>query len=210
MPSGRLESHLFLLRIWREPREISGRLPLWRGWIEYVPHGEGRWVASLPSIEDFLARYIDELKLDTLAGIPGSIANTERGESFMAVKLAYSLSIQVAAGPSIAASSSLEVEAYDKVQVLVADGESDRAVNIGPGGAGLMQFLSVTATDYDSGLTYKVNDAAANAIPLDAPHLFIGAGAVGLLDNEPTQLLFANATGSDVTVHILVGRDATP
>lgn len=128
----------------------------------------------------------------------------------MAVNLAYSISVQIPAGPGLAASGKVEVEGYDKVQIVIADGDSDRAVNIGPGGAGLARFLSVTASEYDAALTYKVNDAAATAIPLDGPHLFVGAGAVALLDDEPTQLLFGNSTGDDVTVQILVGRDATP
>jgi hypothetical protein len=128
----------------------------------------------------------------------------------MSEKITYSLSVQVAGGPKISDSDTLEVEAYDKTQVTLADGDSDIEVDIQPGGAGLAQFVSVTATDYDNTLTYKVNAAPATAIPLDGPHLFIGAGAVSLLDPAPIKLFFTNATGSNVTVNVLVGRDATP
>jgi hypothetical protein len=125
-------------------------------------------------------------------------------------KLTYAVSVQVAGGPRISASSTMEIEAYDKIQITLADGDSDVEVNIQPDGTGLAQFLSITATGYDDSLTYKVNDAGATAIPLDGPHVFIGAGAVNLLDPAPTTLVFSNNTGGDVTVHILVGRDATP
>lgn len=128
----------------------------------------------------------------------------------MTEKITYSISIQVAGGPKLAAANPLDVEAYDKTRVTLVDGDSDKAVNIQPGGAGLARFLAITATRYDDALSYKVNDAGALAVVLNGPHLFIGAGGVGLLGGAPATLFFANATGAEVTVDILVGRDATP
>jgi len=58
----------------------------------------------------------------------------------------------------------------------------------------------------DAKLTYKVG---ANDVPLDGPHVLIGAGAVGLLGGA-TSLSFTNKTGADAVIDILVGRDATP
>ena len=93
----------------------------------------------------------------------------------------------------------------------MADSATDLEVNIQPAGAGLAQFLSITSSAYDSTITYKVNSAAStDVLPLDGPHLLIGAGAVSLLDEEPTALFFSNSSGADVTIDILVGRDATP
>ncbi|MEZ4734083.1 MAG: hypothetical protein R3E79_43880 [Caldilineaceae bacterium] len=128
----------------------------------------------------------------------------------MPEKITYSLTVQVTGGPKLVASNTLSVEAYDKTQVTVTAGATDQTVNIQPGGAGLAQFVAITASQYDNGLTYKVNDAGATAIALNGPHTFIGAGAVGLLNAAPTALLFGNSTAGDITVDILVGRDATP
>lgn len=125
--------------------------------------------------------------------------------------ITYSISAQVANGPKISESKALAVEAYDKTQIVVADAASDLEVNIQPDGSGLAQFVAITATAYGATLTYKVNSAASTTvIALDGPHLFIGTGAVSLLDAAPTKLFFSNGTGADVTVNILVGRDATP
>lgn len=128
----------------------------------------------------------------------------------MTEKITYSITAQVAGGPKLAAANTLEVEAYDKTQITLAAGATNRTVNIQPGGAGLTQFVAITASQYNTALTYRVNEVAATAIPLTAPHLFIGAGAVGLLNAAPATLLFSNGTTGDITVDILVGRDATP
>lgn len=128
----------------------------------------------------------------------------------MPEKLTYSVTVQVIGGPKLVASNTLQVEAYDKTQITVVAGAANQTVNIQPGGAGLTQFIAVTASKYDNALTYKVNEAAATAIALNGPHTLIGAGAVTLLNAAPTALLFSNGTAGDITVDILVGRDATP
>jgi hypothetical protein len=122
----------------------------------------------------------------------------------------YSLSFQVVGGTSVPVAGQLTADAVEKIQVAVPAGATDLTVNLQPGGADLGQFLLIKASAYSEDLTYKVNDAAATAIVLDAPHVFIGAGAVAILDDEPTTLLFSNATAADVTIDILLGRDATP
>ncbi len=129
----------------------------------------------------------------------------------MAEKITYSISAQVSNGPKISESKLISVEGYDKTQVSVVDTAADFEVNIQPAGAGLARFLCITSSAYDSTITYKVNSAASpDEIPLDGPHLLVGAGAVSLLDSEPTKLFFSNGSGADVTIDILVGRDATP
>ncbi|MCX6028836.1 MAG: hypothetical protein NT169_05990 [Chloroflexi bacterium] len=132
----------------------------------------------------------------------------------MAEKMTWALNLQVAGGPKLAVTQLLEVEAYDKVVVEVNAGDTDKEVNVLPGGAGLAQFICITLTDpkkYSDQLTYKVNSAASpTVIALDAPHLFLGKGAVKLLDAAPSKLFFSSTLTEDVTVQILVGRDATP
>lgn len=59
--------HLFILRIWKEPRELPGALPLWRGVIEHVGSGERRYVKALDEITAFLARYLEETAVPSTA-----------------------------------------------------------------------------------------------------------------------------------------------
>ncbi len=130
----------------------------------------------------------------------------------MAETVNWTVSVQVPAGPRLAQSGALTVDAYDKVDVSVADGDADLEVQIQPGGAGQVQVL-VVATDRPSAdLSYKVNDAAAKPITLDQPvHAYLGAGPVALLDaaSGPNSLLFTNASGQTAVIQVLVGRMAT-
>ena len=128
----------------------------------------------------------------------------------MSEKIKYSLNIQVAGGLSIPVIGEITTDAYGKIQVDVPAGASNLEVNLQPNGTDLMEFLLIKASTYDPVLTYKVNSDSATAIPLDSPHVFTGKGAVGILDSAPHKLFFSNGLTVDVTVDILVGRDATP
>lgn len=131
----------------------------------------------------------------------------------MSEVIGISIGIQVVSGPSISESVTKTVDAYDKVDVLVEAAASDYEVEIQPGGSGQVSFLIIrltSATAYSTDITYKVNADTGDAIVLDGPHMFIGAGGVALLDVAPTKLFFSNGGATDVTVQVLVGRDATP
>jgi hypothetical protein len=129
----------------------------------------------------------------------------------MPVNITAGVEVSVSGGPSLRVSQSVPVEAYDVVDLVVADGALDRVVEVQPSAAASrVQFLLVMASQYDSALSYRVNSAASPSNPLDRPLLLAGVGAVGLLGAVPGSLLFSNATGADVTVQVIVGRDATP
>ena len=130
----------------------------------------------------------------------------------MAETITLSHIVQIGGGIQLTASSALAVDAYDVVEVTVDDGASDVEVQVQPASApGLLKVLAITAAAYHPDLTYKVNAASATAHALDAPQVFAGDGAIGLLDAAaPTALFLSNATGAPVTVKILAGRDATP
>lgn len=130
----------------------------------------------------------------------------------MSETITYSLTVQVVGGPKVSASGTLTPEAYDKIGLTVAKGDSDKEVNLQPDGADLAELLFIKASSYETPLTYTVNakNAATPKHKLDGPHVLIGAGAVSLLDAAPTKLFFTNGGDADVTVDILVGRDATP
>jgi hypothetical protein len=130
----------------------------------------------------------------------------------MAETITCSHIVQIGAGIQLTASSAIPVDAYDVVEVEIADAASDIEVQVQPAAApGLLKVLAITASAYHPDLTYKVNAATATARPLDAPQVFTGDGAISLLDAAPPTALFvSNATGAPVRVKILAGRDATP
>ncbi len=131
----------------------------------------------------------------------------------MPEKITWSLSVQVAGGPRIMDSKTVEVDAYDKIEVVIPDGSDAREIQIQPGDAGQVQFLLISSDQCGADLSYSVNAAEANPdnrIKLDALHLLLGVGAIGLLQASPQKLFFYNALGKAASGQILVGRDATP
>src|SRR5215218_4057138 len=115
----------------------------------------------------------------------------------MPEKINWTLNVQVVGGPKMAASKTVEVDAYDKIQVTVAV-EEVKEVEVQPGTKkGRVQFLLINSDqfgDNDDTLTYQVDDG--DPIALDAPQLFVGDGAVGSLgktpDDPPKILTFSN------------------
>jgi hypothetical protein len=53
--------NIFILRIWREPREIEGATPLWRGVITHLADGEKAYFKSLDKMVDFILPYLEEM-----------------------------------------------------------------------------------------------------------------------------------------------------
>ena len=127
----------------------------------------------------------------------------------MTETIKYSLNFQAVGGASVPISSEIAVDAYAKIQVAVPAGTTDLTINLQPDGDNLAKFLLIKSSAYGDDLTYKVN-TSTTLITLDGPHVFIGNGAVSILDASPTKLLFANGLTSDVIIDILLGRDATP
>ena len=127
----------------------------------------------------------------------------------MTETIKYSLNFQVVGGTSVPISSEMAVDAYEKIQVAVPAGTTNLTLNLQPDGARLADFLLIKSSAYGDTLTYKVNTSTTPII-LNGPHVFIGNGAVAILDSSPTKLLFSNGLTSDVTIDILLGRDATP
>lgn len=131
----------------------------------------------------------------------------------MTEKINWTLNVQVVGGPKILASDTIDVDAYDKIDVTIEPDASEKEVQIQPGDLGQVQFLLIKSDQYGDGLTYKVN-AANDEITLDALQVLIGDGAVGLFKGSPEKLLFTNNLVSDgdkipASIQILVGRKAT-
>jgi hypothetical protein len=127
----------------------------------------------------------------------------------MPIKINWAFNAQVAGGPKVAAAATVEVDAYENIEVIVPkhdanDGTAE--VGIVPADTGEVLFLVITSDNYtDAELSYVINDGA-DEIDLDAQQSFIGAGSVGLLGASPSKLTFTNKGSKDAAVRILVGR----
>ncbi len=51
---------MFILRIWREPREIEGATSEWRATVEHLGSGERSHAGTLGEIEPIIARHLGE------------------------------------------------------------------------------------------------------------------------------------------------------
>ena len=58
MESSEVDMHSFIVRIWREPREIEGLAAEWRGLIERVGSGERRYFQRLDELVSFMQGYM--------------------------------------------------------------------------------------------------------------------------------------------------------
>jgi hypothetical protein len=52
------DTQVFIVRIWREPREIAGAEPEWRGVVEHVASKQRRFISELGEISMFIAPYV--------------------------------------------------------------------------------------------------------------------------------------------------------
>ena len=129
----------------------------------------------------------------------------------MALKINWTLNVQVPGGPKISDSRVMEVDAYDLIELTVDDGATDKEVGLQPGNTGVKMLL-IKSDHYGNELTYKINDGtdSSGAIALDGPHLLFSEATIGLLQKAPKKALFSSTLGKPATIQILVARDATP
>jgi hypothetical protein len=60
MPLLERAAHVFILRLWQEPREVEAPA-IWRGWIEHVASREGKYFSTL---EEALLFIVQSLAAD--------------------------------------------------------------------------------------------------------------------------------------------------
>ena len=121
----------------------------------------------------------------------------------------WSFSVAVDKGPRLTGFAPESVDAYDKASVVLPAGGAAVTVELQPTAtADRVSLVLVAASVYTGGVTYSA-DGGATKFELDGPLLLIGTGAVKLLADAPQTLSFENPSANDVTVDILVGRDAT-
>lgn len=61
MGSSEKNRQVFIIRIWREGRDIEGASPAWRGEIESTQTGERRYLKNLDDILAFIAPYLERM-----------------------------------------------------------------------------------------------------------------------------------------------------
>ena len=60
MSSVARDTHVFIVRLWKEPREVDGAQPQWRGMIEHVPTGERRALGRIDGVCEVIRARLDE------------------------------------------------------------------------------------------------------------------------------------------------------
>jgi hypothetical protein len=55
------DTHSFVLRCWREPRELEEAESVWRGEVEHVPTGKRIYFKNFEELKQFLASYLPEI-----------------------------------------------------------------------------------------------------------------------------------------------------
>ena len=138
----------------------------------------------------------------------------------MAQTIQWKSEVTVGGKIEMSLSRSIPAEALDTIKITVLGSgstggpDTDKKVEVQPSAiAGQVKFLAITSDlfgDDTHFLTYKVNADTNPPTVLDQPVVLGGEGGVSLLDPSPTSLFFSSTMVADATIHILVGRDATP
>lgn len=129
-------------------------------------------------------------------------------------QLQWNFSIRTSDGFSAKLAGNQQIDACTKIEKKLAapaGGASSTTtiIAVQPSPTDNIEALAIYASTYDDKVTYTVSDESGDGaadIALDGPQLFIGQGAVGLLQKAPKTLAFTNATSKDVTLTIFIGR----
>jgi hypothetical protein len=116
--------------------------------------------------------------------------------------LKYTMNFQIVRGTSVSTSREIPLEGYEKIQVGIDSGDTSTITL-----PASIQFLIIKSTIYGDDLTYTVN-SETTVIKLNSEHVFMGTGAVALLNATPAKLVFTNSLTEAVTLDILIGVDA--
>jgi len=123
--------------------------------------------------------------------------------------ITWQFQFSIPGGPALLITQpNITVGAYDVASTTIAVGASNIDVAVQPSStAGDVVFVVVSSDFYDPGLTYII-DGGADVHALDAPHVMLGAGAVGFMNGgaPPKTLTFSNTAGSAAKIQVVAGR----
>ena len=58
------DTQIFIVRFWRETREIEGAHPIWRGSVEHVPSGRRVYVKNFKEVENAMSFFVPGEEMD--------------------------------------------------------------------------------------------------------------------------------------------------
>jgi hypothetical protein len=124
----------------------------------------------------------------------------------MAEKISYAGTASAIGGPKITFDFLLEGTAYTKMNIPLADNEKKTVPLVADNS--ITRLLLVRSTAY--GATLKAGKDDASLKPLEAPLFLGGAGAVALVADPLTALVFENKLGKSVSLDIFIAVDPAP
>lgn len=125
----------------------------------------------------------------------------------MPSRISVRQTVTVDQGPQVATSRTLDLDAYDTLDVTVPNDGAAHDVEVQPNDGSRLRLLLLTASRYDPPLTWEA-DGSGTARELDEPLLVAGESVASLLGAPGETIAFTNGGGDEVRVQILVGRDA--
>ncbi|RCJ29418.1 hypothetical protein A6770_22055 [Nostoc minutum NIES-26] len=135
------------------------------------------------------------------------------------ISIDWSLKVQVNGEEEISTSEGNYVEAYQRIEVEIPPGGSEKVIDLQPSSAAKVSFILIKRATYDSNddkLTYKVSNGDATkdskVIVLNGTHIYT-KGILSSLFPDPKILKFTNNhpvndTTKKIPIQILLGRDA--
>jgi hypothetical protein len=123
--------------------------------------------------------------------------------------------IVVPNGPKFAFNRTLDVKAYDQIDVTVPAPPDANATDMEvelPSSASGLNFIAIMSDWFGADLSYKINKKSSTTTRvLDQPHLLTGKGAASLFsDPKPDKLFFTNSASGPkakpANIQILIGR----
>lgn len=132
----------------------------------------------------------------------------------MPTNVTWKLNLEVQSGPKAQVANTVQVDAYDRIQITVPDTKPSPAattVDIQPGAVGKVKVLFIQSNRYGDDLTFQVHDNTTDEIALNDALFLAGKGGIELLEGTTApldKLLITNTTGQPAILEIIVGRSA--
>ena len=57
-------AHVFIVRVWREPRELEDAAIIWRGVVEHVESGGRRYFTRLGAMTEYIRGYLEQMGVE--------------------------------------------------------------------------------------------------------------------------------------------------
>jgi len=131
----------------------------------------------------------------------------------MPTNVTWKLNLEVQSGPKVVEAKTVQVDAFDRIEVTVPDtsGGDPTEIDIQPGAPGKIKVLLIRSNRYSDDLIYQVHDDTTDERKLNDALFLAGGGSLDLIEDAaaPLDKLFVtNTTGDPVVIEIIVGRSA--